>query len=463
MTGTTQVFEVSAAYQLMVLVAAIDAGAFPAADRRILLASINSAEPETARRFERDPSLASLLTRFDDVRSYNDLIAPLHPKGFRPRADELPLWERFFRRDLGIPDDDQVDLALESIQTPPARSILAVFSSASATVYAEGLMSYGPTRDALPNRMWSRIDRVLHLDLVPGLEPMLLTEYGIPSEPIDAAAFRAVVAEIGAGRSRARRPPHALLLGQYLAPLHLLSARAESALYADLVAAAAGAGHDLVVYKPHPGAPAAYSETLAARAAAVGIRLEVELDPVPAEVLYETDPPVLVLGCFSTGLVTATRFWGIPAVCAGTRSVLRSLPMFEDSNRIPLVLVDLLVPHVEPEAAAVPASPTEEVLVAVGYAMQWRAHPANRARATEAVREPDAAARRYVPQDRLTLLKLPGGSGPVLDDAAFRRHVDRSDRIADARELAGSAARRVGSLVGGADLRRLGGRGSGRR
>lgn len=447
MSGTAQVFEVSAAYQLMVLVAAIDAGAFPAADRRILLASVNSAEPETARRFERDPSLSSLLTRFDDVRSYNDLIAPLHPKGFRPRSDELPLWERAFRRELGIPDDDQVDLALESIQTPPARSLLAVFASASATVYAEGLMSYGPTRDALPNRMWSRIDRVLHLDLVPGLEPMLLTEYGIPSEPIDAGAFRAVVAEIGVMRTRVERMPHALLLGQYLAPLRLLSARAESELYAELVETAARAGHELVVYKPHPGAPAAYAEALAVRAATVGIRFEVEVDPVPAEVLYETDPPALVLGCFSTGLITATRFWGIPAVCAGTRTVLRSLPLFEDSNRVPLVLVDLLVPHVGADASpALPA--TEDVLLAVGYAMQWRAHAADRARATEVLRDSGAAARRYVPEDRLTLLKLPGGSGAVLDDPAFRRHVDRCDRLAEARRLAATAVRAAGSFAG---------------
>ena len=448
MSGTTQVFEVSAAYQLMVLVAAVDSGAFPPADRRILLTSITSAEPEAARRFERDPALAALLTRFDAVVSYNDLIAPLHPKGFRPRADELPLWERAFRLALGIPPEHQVELALESIQTPPARSILAVFATASATVYAEGLMSYGPTRDALPNRMWSRIDRVLHLDLVPGLSPMLLSEYGIPAETIDARAFRRVVAELAASRVRPRRGPHALLLGQYLAPLRLLSAREESDLYADLVDTAARAGHDLVVYKPHPGAPPAYADVLAARASRAGVRFEVELDAVPAEVLYETDPPALVLGCFSTGLVTATRFWGVPAVCAGTRAVLASLPLFEDSNRIPLVLVDQVVPHVEPDRPPEPEAVRADVLVAVGYAMQWRAHGADRQRAVAALQDPRAAARRYVPDDRLTLLRLPGGSGAVLDDAAFRRHIERRDRRDEARALAGAAVRRVGTLVG---------------
>jgi hypothetical protein len=448
MSGTTQLFEVSAAYQLMVLVAAVDSGAFPAADRRILLVSVNTAEPETARRFDRDPALAPLLSRFDAVHSYNDLIAPLHPKGFRPRADELPLWERSFRRELGIPEDHRVELALESIQVPPARSILAVFGTSPATIYAEGLMSYGPTRDALPGRMWSRIDRVLHLDLVPGLTPMLLSEYGVPAETIDAEAFRRVVAELAAGRTAEPRPRHALLLGQYLAPLRLLSAKREAELYGDLVEAAARAGHDLVVYKPHPGAPPAYAATLAARAAGVGVQLEVELDPVPAEVLYETDPPAVVLGCFSTGLVTATRFWGVPAVCAGTRAVLDALPLFEDSNRIPLVLVDLVVPQAGAVAAPTPTEDVAEVLVAVGYAMQWRAHAANRQRAARALQAARGAARRFVSEDRSTLLRLPGGRRPVLDDAAFRRHVDLRDRLADARELTGSAVRRARGLAG---------------
>jgi hypothetical protein len=451
MTGTTQVFEVSSAYQLLALAAALDSGAFPPAGRRLLLTSVNATEPEVARRLEHDPALTSVLARFDAVSSYNDLIAPLHPKGFRPRADELPIWERLFRRELGIPADDEVHLALESIQTPPSRSILSVFATSSATVYAEGLMSYGPTRDPLPSRMWSRIEHVLHLDLVPGLAPLLLSEHGIPAVPIDAAAFRAVVAEIGAGRSRPARGPHALLLGQYLAPLRLLPAREESALYAGLLDAAAAAGHSLVVYKPHPGAPAAYADALAAHAERIGLRFEVEHDPVPAEVLYQTDPPDVVLGCFSTGLVTARRFWHIPAMSAGTREVLRRLPLFEDSNRVPLVLIDLTVPR----AGAAPAEPVDvepadiaRVLTAVGYAMQWQAYAGRRSAAAGALRAPGAAARTFVPPDRLTLLRLPGGAGEALDDAAFRRHVERRERRAEARLLVGSAARRVRALLG---------------
>jgi hypothetical protein len=463
MSGTTQVLEVSAAYQLMVLAAALDSGALPPADRRILLTSVNSAEPETARRLEHDPALGSLLARFDDVRSYNDLIAPLHPKGFRPRADELPFFERAFRRELGIPADDDVHLVLESIQTPPSRSILAVFATSPATVYAEGLMSYGPTRDPLPGRMSSRIDRVLHLDLVPGLAPLLLTEAGIPAEPLDTAAFRAVVTELGAGRDRPPRGRHALLLGQYLAPLRLLSRPAEAALYGDLVDAAADAGHDLVVYKPHPGAPAAYAEEVAARADRRGVRLVVETDPVPAEVLYETDPPALVLGCFSTGLVTA-RFWGIPTLCAGTTAVLASLPLFEDSNRVPLVLVDLTVPAVgRPAAPAVPPEALRDVVATVGYAMQWQMHATRRRAALAVLREPGSPASVYLPEERAAMLRLPGGGRPVLDDAAFRRHLARLDRMAEVRALAGAAARRAAGLLGRPEIRRRGGTGSARR
>lgn len=448
MTGTTQVFEVSAAYQLLVLAAALDSGAFSRTDRRILLTSRNSAQPETASRFEEDPALASLLARFDAVRSYNDLIAPLHPKGFRPKADELPLWERAFRRELGIPLDDHVELALESIQTPPARSILTVFGTSSATVYAEGLMSYGPTRDPLPPRMANRIERVLHLDLVPGLSPMLLAEYGVPTEIVDGDAFRSVVAELAGAPAGTTRGAHALLLGQYLAPLGLLSARAEAALYGDLVESAAASGFSEVVYKPHPSAPASYAEALTERAERCGAHLTVERDQRPAEVFYASDPPGLVLGCFSTGLVTAQRFWNIPTLCIGTRSVLDALPLFEDSNRIPLVLVDLTVPRLEHSVVQSPAATDlSAVLLAVGYAMQWQAHAPSRSAAAAILRDRTSPARDFVPRARLDALRLPGGNRPPLDEAAFRRFVVRQERLTEVRAVGASAARRITALA----------------
>ena len=444
MTGVTQLFEASASYQVMVLAAALDSGAFPPADRRILLTSVNSAVPEVAPRIEDDPAMAPLLARFDTVASYNDLIAPLHPKGFRPRADETPLFLRSFRRDLGIPDDHVVELALESIHVPPARTLLNVFGESPVAVYAEGLMSYGPTRDPLGARLWARIDRVLHLDLVAGLTPVLLSEHGVPAEVVDAAAFRAVVAELGgAVPAAARIEPYALVLGQYLAPLGLLSAERETALYGDLVEAAAHAGFAEVRFKPHPSAPATHGAALRQRANALGVRLVIEDDPIPAEALYERDPPGLVLGCFSTGLITAARYWGIPVACAGTREVLSALPRFEDSNRIPLVIVDLLVPHVVhgPEGAHIePVEPPgaaelDRVVRTVSYAMQWRAHARNRDGAAAHLADRGDRVHDYLPRERLRELMLPGGVPLTVSGRAFERMTELAGGVEARRTL----------------------------
>ncbi|HEY8317784.1 MAG TPA: polysialyltransferase family glycosyltransferase [Amnibacterium sp.] len=426
MSPVTQIFEASASYQLMVLAAALDSGAFPPAERRILLTSSNSAVPEVAGRLEDDLAIAPLLSRFDSVASFNDLIFPLHPKGFRPPPDELPLFERAFRRELGIPDDHLIELVLESIQTPPARTILNVFAESPVTVYAEGLMSYGPTRDPLPHQAWARLQRLLHLDLVEGLEPILLSEYGVQAEVIDPTAFRAVVAELS-GSPQTIVEPYALVLGQYLADLGLSSAEEEADLYRRCIDAAAACKIGLVLYKPHPSAPPSYTEALRRHAERRGIGFEVETDPLPAEVLYERRRPALVLGCFSTGIVTAARYWNIPVACTGTREVLASLPRFEDSNRIPLLLIDLTVPKlavdrgfdlVPPPGLGVPA--LQRIVATIAYCMQWRARHAYRDDAVQHLLDRRHIVHAFVPRRRLLTLLLPGGVPMVVDGSAFR-------------------------------------------
>ncbi|CAM5227886.1 hypothetical protein STENM327S_08726 [Streptomyces tendae] len=63
-------------------------------------------------------------------------------------------------------------------------------------MYADGLMSYGPTREKLPLTLARRIRRLLHLDLIPGLRPMLLSEFGVEPEVVPDVVFRAVLDEI---------------------------------------------------------------------------------------------------------------------------------------------------------------------------------------------------------------------------------------------------------------------------
>ena len=450
MSGPVQIFEASSPFQVMVLAAALDSGAFPPAERRILLTSVNSAFPEVAPRLEDDTGVMSLVSRFDSVASFNELIFPLHPKGFLPRPEEAPLFERAFRRALDIPAGHQVELALESIHTAPARTLLGVFAESPATVYAEGLMSYGPTRDRLNPAEWTRIQRVLYLDLVEGLTPILLSEFGVPSEVVDAAAFRAVVGEL-AGPRQEPEEPYALILGQYLADLGLTSADREAEIYRRCVGAAADHGLTRVVYKPHPSAPPSYAKALQRFAAARGIRFAVQKDPVPVEVLYARQPPALVVGCFSTGLASAARFFDIPVLCTGTREILGSLPRFEDSNRIPLVLIDLTVPKVAdtaqpelPPPSGLDRSALQPVLSTVSYCMQWRACSRFRDDAVRHLRVADGSVGAYIPRRRLRVLLLPGGVPFVVTARTFRVLIGLLGAIRRRQRAVGATLRRLG-------------------
>jgi glycosyltransferase involved in cell wall biosynthesis len=70
---------------------------------------------------------------------------PQHPSSWHPRIGDLPLWERHFRQlwELGSSD---LHLVVESIHVNPAQALCRIFGDARIDVYAEGLMSYGPTR-----------------------------------------------------------------------------------------------------------------------------------------------------------------------------------------------------------------------------------------------------------------------------------------------------------------------------
>ena len=66
--------------------------------------------------------------------------------------------------------------------------------------------------------------------------------------------------------------------------------------------------------------------------------------PVLAEVLYERMRPALVVGCFSTALLTAAAFYGLPVARTGTELLLERLTPYQNSNRVPVTLVDALLP-----------------------------------------------------------------------------------------------------------------------
>ncbi|MFE0723299.1 polysialyltransferase family glycosyltransferase [Streptomyces rochei] len=413
---TTQIFLASTLYGTATLAAALDSGCFDAADRRVLLVSNNAATPETTPAVDAMPGFEQLRGRFDDVVSWNEAVFPFHPSDWSPRPGDVPLWERHLRLAWGLGDDD-VALAVESIQVHPALGVAQIFTDAPLTVYADGLMSYGPTRTKLAPLVGTRVERLLHLDLVPGLTPLLLSEFGVAREVVPAAAFTKVLAEMagtGAGLPDVDGP--AVLLGQYLSALGVLTAEEEERLHVRMLTGVAALGHTRVVFKPHPTAPARFTRTLEEAAGGLGVELTVVDRPVLAEVLFQRMRPALVVGCFSTALLTASELYGLPVARAGTEMLLDRLTPYENSNRVPATIVDALLPDLADAAAVVEGRPGTDVAAlaalvrAVGFAMQPKVLPELRPAAEEYLRDHlDADTRRYFKKRRLTALGLPGG------------------------------------------------------
>ncbi|XUL90618.1 alpha-2,8-polysialyltransferase family protein [Streptomyces galilaeus] len=412
----TQIFLASTLYGTATLAAALDSDAFRPADRRILLVCNNAATPETTPGLDEAPGFERLRERFDDVLSWNETISPFHPGGWSPRLDDVPLWERHLRLlwNLG---DDEVELVVESIQVNPALGFCQIFTGAPVTVYADGLMSYGPTRNKIDPLVGTRVDRLLHLDLVPGLTPLLLTEFGVGPEIVPTDAFVKVLAELGDTADELPPLPDepALLLGQYLSALDILTAEEEEDLHVRMLKGVVQLGHTRVVFKPHPSAPARWSRALEQEAEKLGADLTVLDTPVLAEVLYQRLRPVLVVGCFSTALLTASALYGLPVARIGTSTLLDRLTPYENSNRVPVTIVDALVPELTDRAAVteqregMDVAVLNELVQAVGYAMQPKIYP-NLRPAAEAylTRRLDGHSWRYFKRKRLTSLALPG-------------------------------------------------------
>ncbi|MDN3295916.1 polysialyltransferase family glycosyltransferase [Streptomyces ficellus] len=432
---STQIFYASTLYGAVTLAAALDSGCFAPADRRLLLVATTAAVPETAVPLDRMPGFERLRGRFDAVLSWNDTIAPLHPAGWAPRPDDVPLWERHLRLLWGL-GEEPVELVVESLQVAPALTVVQLFPDAPIDVYADGLMSYGPTRDKLDPLVGERVRRLLHLELVPGLRPLLLAEFGAVPEVVPAEAFRKVVDELAEDDPRAEDVPRAeaeegaaLLLGQYLSALGILSPAEEEDLHLRMVRGAVARGHRRIVFKPHPVAPASWSRALEREAEALGAELTVLGRPVLAEVLFRRLRPALVAGCFSTALFTASGFYGLPVARLGTAPLLDRLAPYQNSNRVPVTIADALLPDLEGVDRSGEVPDPAGLLDAVGFAMQPRLRPDLRPAAERYLAAHlSPRTHRYFKRRRLTVLGLPGGL-PLPRNAVTRRLARRARHL----------------------------------
>ncbi|MGW0551238.1 alpha-2,8-polysialyltransferase family protein [Streptomyces altiplanensis] len=440
--ATTQIFFASTLYGAATLAAAIDSDCFAPAGRRLLLVSNNAATPETTPSLDEMPGFERLRDRFDRVLSWNEALAPFHPGAWSPRTDDIPLWERHFRLLWGL-GDDTVELVVESIQVNPALALTQLFTDAPVDVYADGLMSYGPTRNKIDPLVGTRVRRLLHLDLVPGLTPLLLGEFGVPPEVVPTESFLKVLGELSDGEEELSLPAgSALLLGQYLSALSILTAEEEEDLHVAMLRGAVDRGHRQIVFKPHPTAPARWSRLLEHEAQTLGVELTVLDSPVLAEVVYQRLRPALVVGCFSTALLTASTFYSIPVARTGTDLLLERLSPYQNSNRVPVTIVDALVPGLEEDGAHAGPPDLAGLLKAVGFAMQPQIRADLRPAAERFLAQHlRGSTWRYFKRRRLTTLALPGAIpkqfGFIPRNAALRRVVRR------ARSLKRAALRRA--------------------
>ncbi|WP_260617308.1 MULTISPECIES: alpha-2,8-polysialyltransferase family protein [unclassified Microbispora] len=396
----TTLFYASTLFGAMTLAAAIDEGRFRDGGR-VLLVSNNAAIPEVTPALDEAPGFAALRDRFDRVLSWNEIIAPLHPSDWKPRSIETPMLGRLLRDLVGEPGE----LVLESIAVPPSRTLAGLVKDCPITVYSDGLMSYGPTRDPLPREIAGRITRLLHLDLVPGLAPLLLAEHGVPAEALADASFTSVTGRVAAAAEEAPRA-EAVILGQYLSALGLITPAEEAALHERVLRGVAARGHRTVLFKPHPAAGRRHARELRPVAAELGVDLLVAPEATPAEACFAAHRPELVAGCFSTALVTARRLFGLPVAATGTDLVLERLTPYENSNRIPATIVDATLPRLEADGTLTepPAADLTALVGAVGYCMQSAAHPGLRETAAAYVDAHGPA--RYFKKRRLESLGL---------------------------------------------------------
>lgn len=444
----TQVFVLNSAYGLMTAVAALDAGTIPESRGMRILLTVNAAViPEAVPDLGDAPHLRGLLARFDRVESLNALLAPTSPTSWHPDPDDLPVFERLLRRAWQI-GDESVELFLQSPQVTPSRTLFALFPGAEVTIIGDGLMTYSPLRSKMPRPLIDRVVAVTYADVVPGLTPLLFGGIGAVAAPVPVERFRAVVDEVVAHTADAELDvlstspmPTVLVLGQYLAALGLVSDAEEQAMQVQMIDDALQFGPHRIVFKPHPSAPPAIAAAAAERAHQHGLAFEVYDGAVPAEIVAARLHTVGVVAGFSTALPTVHALYGIPISSVGNEVLLQRLDPFENSNRIPVTIIDALTRE---GSAYLDPVRLQQLVDAVGYAMQPRIAAHLQCPAEEFLAGIDADERdRYFEPRRLKRLGLPGAPALTLSERIFAAS-GLVGRLEQSRLALRGAYRRVG-------------------
>jgi hypothetical protein len=431
-----QLLTASTLYQVSSLAAMVDAGALGnSQSERVLVLTNGSQQPELSPPIQEAEGFERLAARFDRVVDFAELLWPRRPHQFSPRNEELYLWERLFRSHWNL-GDEPVALVLDSIQVNPAIALGRIFHDAPISLHSDGLMAYGPTRNRLATPLRQRLDALVYFDLVPGLRPELLLEAGPELIPVPRAPLAAVFEELAADSTPSEEmaqvvssgAPHALILGQYLADLGILTFDEEVELHRGMLETARANGIELVLFKPHPSASIGSTNAVLELGRELGLEVRTVSDNVSAETLALWTKPTLVVSCFSTALVTLRNLWGLECAAVGTELMLEHLAPFQNSNRIPVTLIDALLVRGMPAPAEDGRQHPglQQLTDAVAYCMQPQRLEDLRGASETFLRDHGTEYARYFKKRRLTALELPG----AMPGAAWRRRAGRVKRRA---------------------------------
>jgi hypothetical protein len=347
----TQIIEISTQYQLANISALVRAGRLGEPnERRILVVANNSFAPELTPAADAMPGSAGLLADFDAVVDWNATIWPNHPKAFGISGERAPIMERALRREWDIDDNEQLELIVESLPSHPAGALTQIFATADISVHSDGLMSYGPIRNPLTLPQWQRLKSIYYTDLLPGITPRQLAEHNpdrvvLPTDDlagvIDEMAAE-VADELASAHLDAPIEGSALVLGQYLAQLDLITAEEELDLHLQMLDVVKAAGLTTVIFKPHPTSARTTTGPLRRRSEELGLDFVLADVPLLAEIVVSATRPELVVSCFSTGSGDREGLYGCETAAVGTTKLLAALAPYQNSNRIPLTIVDAL-------------------------------------------------------------------------------------------------------------------------
>lgn len=414
-----QVFVVSSWLQLLSISTTIRQERISPAEERVLLVSDTRAITEVGTSFAQQPISTPLLSVFDRVIDYNAWIWPHHPAQWSPRVNEHPMWSRALLQAWDLADC-HVQLFIESVQGNPAQALSCIFPDAEIFVHSDGLMTYGPTRSGLPPQLWQRLSGLIYMDLVPGVDPVLLSEFSdLDRIALTTGELRAEIERVAAAVDTSELRVHenaCMIVGQYLADAALFTLEKETELYEEMIDEAIASGHRHIHLKPHPSASQSIQSALEQRARRRGVSFDVVPAYLPVELAALVLSPASIYSCFSTGMVTAWRLFDIPARAFGTRDALEEFRPFENSNRIPVTICDYLFTDATSDKETL-----QDLVNAVSYCMRAAILPHLRESTEELLRRSLPEYRHCFKRRRLTKLRLPGSLPPPSRAQQLRR------------------------------------------